>query len=564
MSKSEVRPESDDEWLVELLSSHAGSSSRAAEAAESSMDVEGDTLQQLLTSDGSGSHDGWDEPSLSSLLAKHSEFCKGGPCVATAASRCENPVSFSGAFVMVDGRREQLVSANYYKTLIPVALQNLPRLQSVMRTVLADPQIHVDFLTCQLASKILEHAYTRIRHLISTSVKFKIGQTADPSHRWRRAAHSYLLEKPRVFRSMKLLAIFEHGEAAAMLEAALIATFISHEACLNVVLGGESISKIDGYASPTPGPPRRSAVFVAQDNSDDEKEDDGKKAKAEVPAVKKAKTADDHTQPKPKETDDKKQPKPKETDDKKQTKPKETDETDDKKQTKPEETDDKKQAKPEETDDKKQAKPEETDDKKQADVTWNNLHEKAVCDGEFSSEPFVTDDEVYVSFESGLEWRVPHLVPDDLKGGQKALPMVGKAQQPKRKPKPKASPKPVPDFDLGCCRIKYCTQGTKMPILKFEVRADRTGPCSLFKQKMQVVVKEGGFTAEQGMNFLKSFAFAYDGMNMNPDEIDFRVCKQSLLDYGSKNGVDWSKHLSWKFINKLKLPGFPEASIGLI
>ena len=158
----------------------------------------------------------------------------------------KNPVSYSGAFVMVDGRREQLVSANYYKTLTPVPLQNLPRLQSVMRTLLADPQIHVDFLTCQLASKILKHAYARIHHLISTSVKFKIGLTADPCHRWRHAAHSYCLEKPRIFQSMKLLAILEHGEAVAMLEAALIATFISHEACLNVAEGGESISKIDG------------------------------------------------------------------------------------------------------------------------------------------------------------------------------------------------------------------------------------------------------------------------------------------------------------------------------
>ena len=194
-------------------------------------------------------------------------------------------------------------------------------------------------------------------------------------------------------------------------------------------------------------------------------------------------------------------------------------------------------------------------------MTWSNLHEKAVCDGEISSEPFVKGDEVYVSFESGLEWRVPHLVPDDLKGEQKALPMIG---QTKQKPKPKASPKPVPDFDLGCCRIKYASQGQKTPIFKFEVRADRTGPCSIFKQKMQVVLKPGGFTAEQGMNFLKTFAFAYDGMNLCPDAVDFKVCKQSLLDYGSKNGVDWSKHLSWQFVNRLKLPGFPEASIGLI
>ena len=258
------------------------------------------------------------------------------------------------------------------------------------------------------------------------------------------------------------------------------------------------------------------------------------------------------------ETDDKKQPKLKETRDEKQPKPKETG---DKKQPKPKETGDDKQPKPKETGDNKQPKPNETGDQKQDDVTWSNLHEKAVCDGEISSEPFVKGDEVYVSFESGLEWRVPHLVPDDLKGEQKALPMVG---QTKQKPKPKASPKPVPDFDLGCCRIKYASQGQKMPILKFEVRADRTGPCSIFKQKMQVVLKPGGFTAEQGMNFLKTVAFAYDGMNLCPDAVDFKVCKQSLLDYGSKNGVDWSKHLSWQFVNRLKLPGFPEASIGLI
>ena len=209
------------------------------------------------------------------------------------------------------------------------------------------------------------------------------------------------------------------------------------------------------------------------------KQDDDKEKK-------KKKKTDDKKQPKPKpkETGDEKQPKPKETDDKKQPKPKETGdekqpkETGDKKQPKPKETGDDKQPKPKETGDNKQPKPKKTGDQKQADVTWSNLHEKAVCDGEISSEPFVKGDEVYVSFESGLEWRVPHLVPDDLKGEQKALPMIG---QTKQKPKPKASPKPVPDFDLGCCRIKYASQGQKTPILKFEVRADRTGPCSIFQ-----------------------------------------------------------------------------------
>ena len=309
------------------------------------------------------------------------------------------------------------------------------------------------------------------------------------------------------------------------------------------------------------------------EETEDEKQTKGKRqlktTKQDDDKEKKKKKTDDKKQPKPKETGDEKQPKPKETDDKKQPKPKETGdekqpkpkETGDKKQPKPKETGDDKQPKPKETGDNKQPKPKETGDQKQADVTWSNLHEKAVCDGEISSEPFVKGDEVYVSFESGLEWRVPHLVPDDLKGEQKALPMVG---QTKQKPKPKASPKPVPDFDLGCCRIKYASQGQKTPILKFEVRADRTGPCSIFKQKMQVVLKPGGFTAEQGMNFLKTVAFAYDGMNLCPDAVDFKVCKQSLLDYGSKNGVDWSKHLSWQFVNRLKLPGFPEASIGLI
>lgn len=132
------------------------------------------------------------------------------------------------------------------------------------------------------------------------------------------------------------------------------------------------------------------------------------------------------------------------------------------------------------------------------------------------------------------------------------------------KDKPEKKVKPIQDMDLGVVRVRYTTQGSKSPIVKLEVREDRFRPTSAWVQRLQVVIREdGGFSVQQGFNILKTFALCYFEMNLSPTDINFKQCKSSLLDHGLKIGHDWTEHLSWKYINTLKLKGFPEASLGL-
>ena len=118
-------------------------------------------------------------------------------------------------------------------------------------------------------------------------------------------------------------------------------------------------------------------------------------------------------------------------------------------------------------------------------------------------------------------------------------------------------------MDLGVVRVRYTTQGSKSPILKLEVREDRFRPTSSWVQRLQVVIRPDGFTVQQGFNLLKTFALCYFEMNLNPGELNFKECKASLLDHAAKTGHDWTTHLPWKHVNKLKLKGFPEATLGL-
>ncbi|CAE7212823.1 unnamed protein product [Symbiodinium sp. CCMP2592] len=131
-----------------------------------------------------------------------------------------------------------------------------------------------------------------------------------------------------------------------------------------------------------------------------------------------------------------------------------------------------------------------------------------------------------------------------------------------QKNKPEKKTKPIQDMDLGVVRVRYTTQGSKNPIVKLEVREDRFRPTSPWVQRLQVVIRnDGGFTVQQGFNVLKTFALCYFQMNLNPGEINFKLCKSSLLEHALEIGHDWAMHLSWKYINKLKLKGFPEAPL---
>ena len=119
--------------------------------------------------------------------------------------------------------------------------------------------------------------------------------------------------------------------------------------------------------------------------------------------------------------------------------------------------------------------------RKAGDIWWDNSMQKAIMqcqDGvEVSSAPYVQDDAVVVAFKKNeISWRVPHLIPGDLKRFEKGadLPETGTVQP--KKPKTKAKPKvqkPVPDYELPTSRCKYATQGKNAPLIKIECKEDR-------------------------------------------------------------------------------------------
>ena len=179
----------------------------------------------------------------------------------------------------------------------------------------------------------------------------------------------------------------------------------------------------------------------------------------------------------------------------------------------------------------------------------------------YSSRPFEKEDEVFVKFPDGLVWSVPHLVPADLKadGGLPAAPKTPKMQ--KQKPKPKATQKaekPVEDYAYPIIRCKYCTQGSKSPLIKVEAREDRHDLHSRWVQKVQLVVKDGH--AAKAMNVAKCLCDCYVYMNLNPSQLNFHGCRDSLLSLSH----DWtSSPLDWQAVNKLRLKHCPESQFEL-
>ena len=213
---------------------------------------------------------------------------------------------------------------------------------------------------------------------------------------------------------------------------------------------------------------------------------------------------------------------------------------------------------------KEEKKPDDAEEPKKAagDIKWNPELGKACWQKKegviISSTPFVDkDDEVKVSF-GGLLWSVPHLVPSDLDPSMppKNLPQ----KQPKAKADPKAKQlKPVDDYVYPIIRCKYCTQGSKNPLIKIEVRQDRHNLQSKWVQKLQLVVK-ADLSAQKAMHIAKSFADSYVYMNLNPGQLNFRGCRESLLAHEH----DWeTSSLDWQTINKLGLKHFPKSQLEL-
>ena len=115
-----------------------------------------------------------------------------------------------------------------------------------MRGIMADPDIRLSFLPCNLlANRVLQHANAVVAGLPADCC-FKIGQTVDPANRWQNADYGYKSSRNPGWKVMKILAAVAHGESAGFLEAALILNWSAHPSCLNEAGGGEAISKQEG------------------------------------------------------------------------------------------------------------------------------------------------------------------------------------------------------------------------------------------------------------------------------------------------------------------------------
>ncbi|CAE7455827.1 unnamed protein product [Symbiodinium sp. CCMP2592] len=200
-------------------------------------------------------------------------------------------------------------------------------------------------------------------------------------------------------------------------------------------------------------------------------------------------------------------------------------------------------------------------DKRQpGDIWWDYEMQRACLESQtgpvFSSKPFVKEDEVFVQFPDGLMWSVPHLVPADLESGLGLPAPTVPEQKPKAasKRKPKAD-KPIEDYVYSIIRCKYCTQGSKNPLIKVEAREDRHDATSRWVQKLQLVIRTG-LSVRKAMHIAMTFADCYVYMNLNPAEINYRGCRDDLLAHDH----DWeASALDWQTVNSLGLKHFPKS-----
>ena len=291
----------------------------------------------------------------------------------------------------------------------------------------------------------------------------------------------------------------------------------------------------------------------------DADETEKKKKKDADETEKKNKKEADGTEKK-KDADETEKKKKKDADETEKKNKKEADETDEKNKKEADETNEQNKKDADETGEQNKKDADETDEqnkKATGDIKWNPELGKACWQKKRGLSFPPQDDEVTVSF-GGLLWSVPHLVPSDLDPSMPANPPQQKVKA-KAAPKAKQQAKPVDDYVYPIIRCKYCAQGSKNPLIKIEAREDRHNLQSKWVQKLQVVIKDN-LAVQKAMNVAKSFADSYVYMNLNPGQLNFRGCRDSLLAHKH----DWeTSALDWQTINKLGLKHFPKSQLEL-
>ncbi|CAE7549667.1 unnamed protein product, partial [Symbiodinium microadriaticum] len=177
---------------------------------------------------------------------------------------------------------------------------------------------------------------------------------------------------------------------------------------------------------------------------------------------------------------------------------------------------------------------------------------------DMSGHPTVRDGSVFVVFEDGTEF-MPPLIPADVEGGKFAASSSLPKKQAKAKAKAKqaSSTKPVEDFVLPTIRAKFAKQGSSPPIIKVEARSDRHDLSSAWRQRFQIVIR-GEMTAIEAMNICATFCDCYEHMNLNQGELNFRECRDLLIEMG-KNGTHnfATGKMDWEEVAKQTHEAFP-------
>lgn len=99
------------------------------------------------------------------------------------------------------------------------------------------------------AGVVLEHAINVVKQLLAQGcMRFKLGVTKHPEHRWGNKEYGYKHEKAfkraqSMYEAMLVVIEVDGSQAAGFAEAALIREFIAVPGCMNKALGGEGIGQ---------------------------------------------------------------------------------------------------------------------------------------------------------------------------------------------------------------------------------------------------------------------------------------------------------------------------------
>jgi hypothetical protein len=99
------------------------------------------------------------------------------------------------------------------------------------------------------AGIVLEHAINVVKNLLEQGcMRFKLGVTKNPVHRWSNREYGYKHEKAfnraqPMYATMLVVIEVDGSQAAGFAEAALIREFIAVPGCMNKALGGEGIGQ---------------------------------------------------------------------------------------------------------------------------------------------------------------------------------------------------------------------------------------------------------------------------------------------------------------------------------